>query len=636
MPVPVTLPYRLLASLLIGLSTLCVWLPWAYAGPANPSTVLVQYCLDQEERTTLEQARQCQFGSFNELSSGVRYASVRWTRVTVSTQDATQTLTINVAPRLIQQIEIFDGQSGTQIAGPVGTNYPYDPEHGLLAGYTFAIDISAAGEHVYYVRMLTYGLPYSFVQASLDPLIAQDMSQQIGLGIHMGILGLLTLMSAGVYGATRSHIMGVFGLNLLVLLLSVLLGSGLLLEYLWPNQPGLNEFLFTTLFYLKPAFWVLVAQAFLAPYQTPAWYRPSCIAVYAAVFVMLLFSWAGFKDISNGLMLIVGVIVVPLLQLIAIQSTTDIRRFYQRILMLGYLIGALAIWAAVFVTLYPTDNPRLPILATRVIDYIYPVVLSGLIMFHYRETVLQLAAAKDENLKMRLGLEFEQKLREERKLMVDMLTHELKNPLASISLAVGSLDRTLGNEDTQSRRRLQNIGQSVRSMDSVIERCNFMNQLDQSTLKSNPAPLNLEELVTGVISRFVQSARVTWSIEGSNHFNADRQFLEMVLSNLIENALKYSPADSDVELTINRQSIESAVHLVIKVSNRVGDKGMPDKDAVFTRFYRHPLAHDTTGSGVGLYLAKALITLMQGRIALELQHDMIVFSVELPETISDA
>ncbi|HEY7804789.1 MAG TPA: 7TM diverse intracellular signaling domain-containing protein [Orrella sp.] len=165
---------------------------------------------------------------------------------------------------------MFDGQTGQRVGGPVGLAYPYSPEHGLLVGYTFSVTPSSVGEHNYYVRVLTSTLPYAFVEATLDPVTAQTMSQQIGLGIRLGVVSLLVFISASVYAVTRTPIMGVFFIVILNLLLNTLAGSGLLFQYLWPNSPRFNEFFFSTMAYLRPGLWVWLAQTFLASYQTPA------------------------------------------------------------------------------------------------------------------------------------------------------------------------------------------------------------------------------------------------------------------------------------------------------------------------------------------------------------------------------
>ena len=639
---PRALLFGLLSGLLLGLIPGLSSISSASTDVPQPAKAwaTVQYCVGDEQPLTLEQAKQCDYGGYADLPMTARYGAVLWARVQAHTAQTQQTLTIGVTPHLMREVEIFealsDQQGDQRIAGPVGTAHPFSDAHGLLAGYTFAFDMPARTTRTFYVRMATFGLPYGYVEAAFDAASTEQIHQRIGLGIHLGVLGLLTLISLSRYAATRSRVMGVFALNIMNLLLSVMLGSGLLYMHLWPESPELNELLFITMFYIKPALWVLLAQTFLAQYDTPRWYHPSCRFAYVIVGCMLLLAWLDMGSISIWLMLVFGATVFPVAQLVAIAKTAGMRPFYQRVLMAGYGFGALTIWIALLISLYPSNHPNLPIQLTRILDYINPVVLLALVIFNYRETLMQLEHAKQENMAMHLGLAFEQRIKEERKLMIDMLTHELKNPLASISLAIGSLSRTFKDDNNLVARRLQNIDQSVRSMDAVIERCNLMNQLDQSTLTYQQQTVNLKPVMMAVIDRFSGSSRVVLDADGVETFATDPQFFQMIASNLIDNALKYSPAGSEVQVSLARQGAEANGALVIEVANEVGNKGAPDPGLVFTRFYRHPLAQETSGSGVGLYLVEALIKLMGGQIEYLPSTDQVMFRVTLPESNNHA
>ena len=600
-----------------------------------PTNVSVLYCADVREQLDLNQAKECPYVPYEDLTLPTQQGSTVWVKVTAHPNQADSPIGVFVAPHLIYSIEIFNGQTNQLIAGPVGTAYPYSKLHGLVGGYGFVLEPNDLSVNVYYVRLVTRALAYAFVQASsVDQATHQSLTQQLGLGLHLGVLGLLFLASTVGWLVTRDRITGCFALVILNLLLATLAGSGLLFQYLWPEWPQLNEPFFNAMFYLRVGFWVLLAQTFLARYQPPRWYRSACAIAYWLVGMMLVLSWFGYSSISNWLLLIFGVTLVPIFQIIAIYMTQEMRVFYRHILMAGYALGAILVWTTLLITVFPTHDPRLPIQFARLVDYVNPLILLALVVFHYRETALQLTETKKENLAIRLGLELEQKQREERKLMVDMLTHELKNPLASISLAIGSLTRVFKHSDSPVIRRLVNMDQSVRSMDSVIERCNLMNQLDQNSLACTPHAIDTHEVLTGTIGRFSDGRRVKLAMELPAVFVTDPQFLKMIVGNLIENALKYSPPDSDVTVAITQSISSSTRHLLMEVTNQIGTKGFPDKRMVFTRFYRNPLAVQTTGSGVGLYLVHGLVQLLHGHIEYRPSDTQVVFRLQLPEAMA--
>jgi signal transduction histidine kinase len=591
----------------------------------------VQYCTAIESDLTLSQAKQCNYVSRNELDLAISQGSVIWVRVSAQNQAERQApISIHVAPYLIKRIEIFNGNTDELLAGPVGMEFAFSEQHGRLGGYSFTLNPAVTLTSIYYARLVTSGLPYAFVTATmLDQASNHQDDLQVGLGIHLGVLGLLLLASAGLYAATRDRIAGCFALVILNLLLATLSGSGWLAEHLWRNSPQFNTFFFNANLYLRVGLWVLLAQAFLAPYKAPDWYRHGCHIVYVIVGVMMLLPLVGLTQLSNWLLLVLGVTLIPAWQIAAIQVTQEIRIAYKRILLAGFALGAVLVWLTLLVTLFRVGSPGISIQFARLVDYVNPLVLLSLVVLHYRETVMQLAETKKENLTMRLGLSFEKKLREERKLLIDMLTHEIKNPLASISLAVGSLAKAFKGDQSQIQRRIENIDQSVRSMDLVIERCNLMNQLDQSTLSAQPEQVDLLEVIETIRNRFPEPQRVIVELNGDKIFFTDAQFFQMIISNLVENALKYSPVDHEVYVSVTRPPNPNL--LSITITNKIGPKGAPDPNMVFHRFYRNPLAQDTAGSGVGLCLVYQLVQLLKGQIAYEPSPINVIFKLEIPE-----
>jgi signal transduction histidine kinase len=82
-----------------------------------------------------------------------------------------------------------------------------------------------------------------------------------------------------------------------------------------------------------------------------------------------------------------------------------------------------------------------------------------------------------------------------------MLAHELKNPLASIGLAISTLSQSKETQSSNDQRRIENINAAILSMDNIIERCSLINSIDQNTITLNPIELHL----SGFISTLVDS-----------------------------------------------------------------------------------------------------------------------------------
>lgn len=582
---------------------------------------------------TLREAKQCRYVNRSALRLKLSEATTLWVKIQNNRAGLLlPSLTVHVVPHLVRKIDLFDGATNRLIAGPAGFNYPYHPATDYLGGYSFFFNAAATQTQALYLRIQTGGLPYAFVRASrADQPDLEQLNQQFTIGMHIGVLGLLSVVGLGAFVATRNRVAGAFTLLLLNLLINTLAGSGFLLMHAWGDSPHFNSTFFAVMFYLRAAAWVYLVQSILAPYTTPHWYARFCWGSYLLVVLMMALGLMGHEGWAAVLVLVFGITVIPIFQMAAIYRTKDVDRTYQRMLLLGYATVVVLSWVALLITLFPIDNPATPILLTRVVDNVTPLMLVILAVSYYRQTTRQLASAQQEGLQMRLGLELERKLRDERKLLIDMLTHELKNPLASINLAVGSLTRMIGQEQTPISRRLRNIAVSVRSMDLVIERCHFMNQLDREALAAAPVVMSIESAIQDVLERFADRHRVAVTAQGHDAFVTDRDFFLIIISNLVENALKYSPKDSEVCVDVQGTSSERGHALTITVSNAIGAQGAPDATLVFSRFYRNPQALNSAGSGVGLYIVQALARTLGGEIEYVGASEQVHFVLQLPE-----
>ena len=94
----------------------------------------------------------------------------------------------------------------------------------------------------------------------------------------------------------------------------------------------------------------------------------------------------------------------------------------------------------------------------------------------------------------------------------------------------------------------------------------------------------------------------------------DRKLLGVILSNLVDNAIKYGSASDPVSLIIARQQHECRNGIVIIVENSPGSGGWPEKSRLFSKFYRGSHTHEVIGSGLGLYIVAGLARLLHGHV----------------------
>lgn len=213
----------------------------------------------------------------------------------------------------------------------------------------------------------------------------------------------------------------------------------------------------------------------------------------------------------------------------------------------------------------------------------------------------------------------EKAFRQDREKLLAMLAHELKTPLATVRMLLGTLGLA--------PRALRAAQTAVADMNDVIERCLQVGQFDDGALRVASQPCDLAELASRVVQAHPAHARVALAANASACVHSDPQLLETVLRNLVDNAAKYSPADTRVELAL-QVAADDGVELTVR--NTVGPAGKPDPAQVFTKYYRHAQARRWTGSGLGLYLVNGLVQALGGRLRYVDEGQDIAFALWLP------
>jgi K+-sensing histidine kinase KdpD len=112
--------------------------------------------------------------------------------------------------------------------------------------------------------------------------------------------------------------------------------------------------------------------------------------------------------------------------------------------------------------------------------------------------------------------------------------------------------------------------------------------------------------------------------------HTDASLLRLVLGNLIDNALKYSPPRSDITILIASSVYGTRAGAQISIQNLPGVAGWPDATEVFKKYYRSPRAHHQTGSGLGLYLVHSTAHMLGGEMRYAPDAHYVRFTLWLP------
>ncbi|MBI4319589.1 MAG: PAS domain S-box protein [Chloroflexi bacterium] len=212
-----------------------------------------------------------------------------------------------------------------------------------------------------------------------------------------------------------------------------------------------------------------------------------------------------------------------------------------------------------------------------------------------------------------------EKLKDE---FISLLSHDLRNPLMIIQGHAQLLQRIQGVAKQDA------VGRSAEAILTSSQRMNAMirDLVDSSRLESGQVSLDrqsvhLNPLLSDLMGRattLVDARRVKLDVPaGLPPVSADVGRLERIIMNLLTNAIKYSPPETEVVIKADQMGPE----LLVSVEDRGVGLAPEDASRVFDRFYRAPSAQNLEGLGLGLYITKMLVEANGGRIWVESQLD---------------
>ena len=229
-------------------------------------------------------------------------------------------------------------------------------------------------------------------------------------------------------------------------------------------------------------------------------------------------------------------------------------------------------------------------------------------------------------------LAWEQDKRLEATSFLDMLLHELKNPLAVISFAAHNITSvrawTRRMSGSAWRRSTRPCRTSTPSSSARAWSAGSSTASPSTCLRRTIWPACC---AAGPTSATAPRARAWPSCRRQVlPVSVDPLIVRTVFDNLIDNALAYSPAGSRVEVQLDSHEEAALRQLRFRVRNHPGAAGAPDPDKVFSKYYRAAGAQALSGAGLGLFLVRSLAQLCGGDVTYQRDGQQIVFEATMP------
>jgi two-component system phosphate regulon sensor histidine kinase PhoR len=227
-----------------------------------------------------------------------------------------------------------------------------------------------------------------------------------------------------------------------------------------------------------------------------------------------------------------------------------------------------------------------------------------------------------------------ERLERVRQEFLSNVSHELRTPLAAILAFVETLEDGAINDTENNQRFLAVIRRNAERMRSLIEDILELSAIEAGTSPVNPRQVRLRPLVEDVrtaLAARAEAARVTIDNEVQTQVSvyADPRRLEQMLTNLIDNAIKFNREDGTVTICHEQHGERDRI-TVRDTGGGIRSEQLP---RIFERFYRvdHSRSRDVGGTGLGLAIVKHLALAHGGEVGVDsTPGEGATFTLELP------
>jgi len=222
-----------------------------------------------------------------------------------------------------------------------------------------------------------------------------------------------------------------------------------------------------------------------------------------------------------------------------------------------------------------------------------------------------------------------------RKDFVATVSHEFRTPLTLISGVIEMLRMYDDLPRADRNRSLEMLEIETERLKKLISELLMLSRMENRIFSSQPGPIDVEKVLGQVMAALEPLARKKGQVlkfamsQGAAPLRGDESWFFHAIQNLVENAIKYTPAGGAI--AVEAASDERELRIAVR-DNGIGI-APEDMDRIFERFYRADKSRgsETGGSGLGLAIAKDIISLLNGEISVESAPGSgSVFTVRIP------
>ena len=617
-----------------GMLMLCV----ATCAQAQDRITARAYIDDPGGQKTVAEIRQMPAKPFSGALSHGFTSSATWLRLSVAPEPNAlpgDTLILRIRPSYLDQLELYDPLDQSGRARRAGDLIDWSKAEVKSLGHGFVIPASTEPRQIW-LRMVTTSSSFIHVQAlPPDEFQRTNQIQEMIYGLMLGVLLLFLLWGSLHWLLWREALIAVFtGSQLMAIIFSLtLLGYGRLLLGT-TLSPQSVQILANLIFCSYVLFSLIFHFIFLREFQ-PSKLLHQLIPIVALVAyvseVGLIFS----DDILQALR--INAILVSLTPVLLLGTAISCKAWRgdsaaaqvaipRWALLLYYVLVSSVVVVASSHAFGLIDAPELNL---------HLHLLHGLLSGAVLVAILQIRALRNEKVRNLTSLrahaaaqqiEIEREKAQRQGRFMAVFADELKSSLSVLKMLFGG---SQPNSVMLSHGR-----RAMHGIDDLIDRCLLTQKFEDNQVAVEFDYFRIDELIDEIVRKSPDSDRFVVHYEERTTIKSDRQLLKLVISNLLDNALKYSPGGSVVRLRVGPGTQQQRRGCEFGIENdavmRAGVAELPDATQIFKKYYRANSALRHPGAGLGLYLVANFVRLIGGVVRYEPEDTRVRFTVWLP------
>jgi two-component system, sensor histidine kinase LadS len=534
-------------------------------------------------------------------------------------------LILRIKPPFQMEVQLHDPLTPGRVAT---TGLATERKTELFASPALSLAI-ARGEQPreLWLRMSSHHTRYaSFEVVPLGEAVERGQREQVIASVFVGVVLLTIAWAVQAFFFLRDRVMLFFLVKQVGALAYALAQLGYMpMLLVGIATPATTDLLFDLSIIFNTALGTALCYVLLIEYRPPRWGMRLLLACALLPLIGLTLLASGRQLLLLQINAAVSLLAPALIFLLALLSrpaagdSSPVVPIHALTAVFGTVFAGIAILSAGGLGLHAVGG--IAFLGGLLVNMLLGVLLVFFLQARMNRTIVRQKQAVIDLGNAQRQVEQERWFREDREKLLAMLGHEIKTPLSTLRMSVG------GRQDVAPAAR-----RAIADIDAIVERCTQLGLVEGAGIEPNWTRCELGEVLAQGTVAEPHQPRIDWSAAETFPLTTDRQVLEIIVRNLLENACKYSPKHSAVQVGSRRVEREGRPGVEISVASEPGDVGWPDPEQLFRKYYRAPQARRVTGSGLGLYLIAALARALGGSVGYAPTSTHVRFVVWLPMT----